>query len=90
MAEADDKREISRKAFDERLARENREHAEKLAAQEIQVAQRGVLITSLAALAAFMSAIAAFASVWLSYHGQSIPGRQMPIGPPAKSNSVKR
>jgi len=82
--------QVHRKKFDERLAEENRAHADKIAAQQLKVAARGVWITGFAAFAAFMSAVAAFASVWLSYHSQSIPGRPLPIDPSAKSNSVKR
>lgn len=88
IAEAEDKREIHRKAFDERLAKENREHAEKIAAQELEVVQRGVVVTGLAAFAALMSAVAAIATLWLSFHNQDLRGRPFSIDVPAKSNSV--
>jgi hypothetical protein len=60
--------QVHRKNFDQRLAEENRAHADQIADQQLKVAARGVWITGFAAFAAIMSAIAAFASVWLSYH----------------------
>ena len=43
---SDSLREVQRKKFDNRLAKENHAHAEKIAAQQLNVAARSVWITS--------------------------------------------
>jgi len=67
MAEAEDKREINRKNFEERMAREQRDHAEKLAVQQLVPAKSSVTATRMAAISALLSTVAALATVWIGY-----------------------
>ena len=65
--DADERNQVLRKQFDERLATENRAHAEKIAAEQLKPARSAATATRLAAIAAIASAVAAVASVTFSY-----------------------
>jgi hypothetical protein len=66
MFEAEGKRSIAQQEFDERLSRENREHAEKIAKEQLKPALNSARATKLAAVAAALSAFGGIAAATVS------------------------